>query len=268
VFIAGRYCFKANRIGTVTILGGGLASYVLYLSFHISFYDNEYKFIFAVTMCLFPFAAISVARIWIFWPRSVAAASLAALGLLVIGTFCFHLYRNWPAPWARSPGGHEKDPLLNTAGFYLHLDPSEAWSGVCNAVLERTPSRSVLVLDSSQFYFPGLTARSLYVAARNLTYRGINMHADTLDGDLRGYGRQILEERRGILSDIFQATDSGRRERAMDTILALNRPVAIVAEPRHGALLEWLEHRKTATRLYADNGLSLWLVSGTGAAQR
>jgi hypothetical protein len=45
-------------------------------------------------------------------------------------------------------------------------------------------------------------------------------------------------------------------------MLALKRPVAVIAEARHAGLEEWLEHRKSATRLYAENGLSLWLIEG------
>jgi hypothetical protein len=260
-----RVCWKFNRNATVTIAGGALASYFLYIVFHIPYYDNEYKFIFAVTMCLFPFPVIAVERIWREWPGYAALPALASLVLLVAGMSAVHAYRNWPAPWAvYDPGDNERDPRVNTAGFYLQLDPAEPWSGVCDAAFRMTPARTVLVLNNGRFYYPGLTARSLYVSAENKSYRGINIYADTLDGDLRGYGKKILAQRRATMTEIFDADDAGIRERAIDTVLSLNRPVAIVVEPQHKALLAWLEHRKTASRLFAQNGLSLWLIEGTG----
>jgi hypothetical protein len=254
---------------TLVLSGGALASYILYATLHIPFDENEYKFIFAVTMCLAVFPALAVERIWREWRRALAVPALAAIAFLVLGTYGLFAYQTWPALWFSDHTlKRARVPVLNAKGFYLHLDDRETWSGVCNAVLGMTPSNSILILKNDEFYYPGLTARSLYVSAANRFYPGVTMWGDSLDADVRGYGRQILAKRRATLNDFFDASDAGRREQALNTILALKRPVAIIAEPQHAGLVQWLEHRETATRLYARNGLSLWLIDGTGATRR
>jgi len=261
-----RSCWKSRRAATALLLSGALASYILYVAVFLPFYENEYKFVFAVAMCLAVFPALAVERIWREWPRAKAVPVLAAVALLLLIPYGHQAYVDWPAPWVKRPNPKfERAPLLDAREFYLHLDQREKWSGVCNAVLRMTPANTVLVLNDATLYYPQLTARSLYVSAANRLYDGVNLYADELDGDLRGYGRQILEQRRATMADVFDAQDAGRRDQAFDTILTLNRPVAIIAEPRHSDLLGWLKQRKMATQLYEENGLSLWLIDESNA---
>src|SRR5580700_6800285 len=264
VALALRSCWKSCRSATFILLGGALANYVLYAVAHIPFYDNEYKFVFAVTMCLAVFPALALERIWREWPLAKAVPVLSAAGLLLLGPYSLQTLRYWPAPWVVMWGtNYEKSPSLDASEFHLKLDRKEPWSGVCDAVRGMTPENSILVVDNSALYYPQLTGRSLYVSAENRDYRGVNLFADDLDGDLRGFGRRILDRRRATLADLFGAGDAGR-EAALSAILALKRPVGIIAEPRHAGLLEWLGHRKEASRLYAENGLSLWLFDDAG----
>jgi len=259
-----RGCWKFRRPATVLLLGGAVASCVLYVVFSIPYYGNEYKFIFGVAMCLAVFPAIAIERAWQTWSQPKAIVVLAFTGLLLIGTYVHWTYVNWPAPWVHTPQRRsypiKYDPPLNLSGFYLQLNSRDAWWGICNAARLMTPADSVLVLSNGEIYYPGLTARTLYVSAENRNYPGVNMLADPLDADVRGYGQQIVVQRRAVLAELFGATDPDARERALDTILVLKRPVAIVAEPGHAGLLEWLRSRRTATQLYAANGVSLWLI--------
>ena len=270
LFLAGvafafRSCWKSHRAVTAILLGGALANYVLYAVAHIPFYDNEYKFVFAVTMCLAVFPALAVERIWREWPHAKAVPVLAAIGLLLLGPYMFQTFKYWPVPWVvLERTAYQRSPSLDAREFYLKLDQKETWSGACDAVREMTPGNSIVVVDNGALYYPQLTARSLYVSAENLDYRGVNLFADDLDGDLRGFGRQILERRRATLAGLF-GKDDASRELALGAILALKRPVAVIIEPRHASLLDWLEHRKDARQLYAQNGLSLWLFDDAGA---
>ena len=44
----------------------------------------------------------------------------------------------------------------------------------------------------------------------------------------------------------------------------LKRPVAVIVDPAHAGLLNWLQADKAAKELYEENGLSLWLLDETG----
>ncbi|MGO9274532.1 MAG: hypothetical protein ACLQOO_30600 [Terriglobia bacterium] len=261
-----RSCWKSRRSATVFLLAGAFASYVLHAAFHLPYYDNEYKFIFVVSMCLAVFPALAVEQIWGEWPRAKATPVLAAAALLLFTTYAHWSYLYWPAGWmARSlnnPPSLAQIPGLDTSQFYLGLDQGQPWSGICNAVRQMTPGNTVLVLNQGDFYYPGLTARSLYVSHLDRTYAGVSLGADTLDAAMRGTGPEILQQRRATLADLFATRDPIRREQALGVILALKRPVAIVTEPQDLDLAQWLEQRKAAVKLYAENGLSLWLVGG------
>jgi hypothetical protein len=271
VAVTFRRCWNSRRNATIFLLAGALANYVLHAAFHILFYDNEYKFIFAAAMCLAVFPALAIEHAWREWPRAKAVPVLAAIGFLLFGTYGHWAYVNWPYMGLKP--GHQSKPYattVDTSTFYVQLDKREAWFGVCNAVRRLTPANAILLLKQDAFYYPGFTARSLYVApVGESAYPGVNLDADELDAYMRGNGRQILQMRRATLTEFFDTRDSMQREQALNTILSLNRPVAVIAEPRHSDLLEWLKQKKTAVELYASNGLSLWLIdeaSGTRVA--
>jgi hypothetical protein len=263
-----RNCWNSRRSATIFLLTAALSSYILYATFHILYYDNEYKFIFVVAICLAVFPSLAVERVWQEWPQAKAVPALAGLGLLVFGAYGHWSHANWPYVQLRP--GHQSRPYdtpLDISSFYLQLDKREPWSAVCNAVRRLTPADSVLVLKNGAFYFPGLTTRSLYVSPLGgAAYAGVNQDADLLDAVIRGTGQQILEQRRATVGDLFAANDPIRREQALNTILGLQRPVAIVADAEHSDLPEWLK-KKSAVELYADNRLSLWLIDKSDAVR-
>jgi hypothetical protein len=87
--------------------------------------------------------------------------------------------------------------------------------------------------------------------------------------NVRGYGKQIVEDRKSTVRGLFDPHDATRRAQSLDRILALNRPVAIVLdEQRHVALLEWLEREGKGISLYQENGFILWLVEPEASEQR
>jgi hypothetical protein len=262
--------WKSKRSATVFLLAGALGSYTLYATFHILYYENEYKFVFLAAMCLAVFPALATEEIWREWPRTKATPILAGMALLMFTTYAHWSYVTWP--YLGLLPGHQSKPYdapVDTSSFYLQLDKRDPWSGVCTAVRRLTPPDSVLVLKNGAFYFPGLTARSLYVSPLGgAAYAGVNQDADLLDAVIRGTGQQILERRRATLGDLFGAGDDIRREQALNTILALQRPVAIVADAEHSDLPEWLKHKKSAVELYAEKDLSLWLIEKSDGIRR
>jgi hypothetical protein len=115
-------------------------------------------------------------------------------------------------------------------------------------------------VDNSAIYYPELTSRSLYVAAEDRAFPGVNLSDNALETDVRGYSPQILADRRAILTEFFEAKDSSQRQKALDAVQALKRPVAVIVDAAHPDLLNWLKSDKAASELYGDNGLSLWLI--------
>ncbi len=273
LFLAGlaftfRRCLRLSQKATLILVVGALGNYLLYAVFHLPFYDNEYKFIFAVTLCLAPFPAIALERIAREWPRSRAIPSVALIVILVFGAYGKYLSRNLPAPWSTvRPGKFERTPQLDTSQFVLRLAPNEHWAGVCDAVRRMTPANAIVLINNSGLYYPEFIQRSLYVSAARKIYQGINVYADELDSDLRGYGREIIKRRRATLSDFFNTSDAICRKQAIEKVLELNRPVAVVAEPQNLSLLEWLHQTTEARQLYAENGFSLWLIEGSGGTK-
>jgi hypothetical protein len=265
-----RNCWKSKRSATLFLLAGAIGSYLLYAAFHILYYDNEYKFVFVAAMCLAVFPALAVERIWREWPHAKAVPVLAGTILLLVTTYAHWSYVTWP--YLGLLPGHQSKPYdapVDTSNFYVQLDKRDPWSSVCTAVRRLTPADSVLIIKNGDFYFPGLTDRTLYVSPLGgMAYAGVNQDADLLDAVIRGTGKQILEQRRETLGELFDAGNPSRREEALDTILALQRPVAIIADPEHSDLPEWLKQKKRAVELYAENGLSLWLIDKKGEVRR
>jgi hypothetical protein len=260
--------WKDKPAATAFLVCGALFSYVLYAVFFIPYYENEYKFVFSVAMCLAPFPAIAAEKIWRQWPRVYAVPLIGGMTILLAGCFAHFTYVTWPSPWLWQHARFEKNPQVDLSHFRLKLNQPAAWGGICEAVWHETPPNSVLLLDDNAVYYPAFMDRSLFVSASSRLYPGVNLLPDEIDGDLRGYGHDIIKERRAILADFFAASDDARRDQAFDAVHALHRPVAIVTEPRHAALIEWLGHRKDASRLDMQDGLSLWLMDDARAIRR
>jgi hypothetical protein len=249
-----RQCWASNRSATATLLGGALASYLLHAVFFIPHWDNEYKFIVVISMCLAPFPALAVERIWRQWPPWRARLAVAVGGAFLLLTYVHRYYVGWEATADVEPR------LVDSSAFYLQLNPAHPWSAICTAVRRLTPPDTVLAIQNSDFYFPGLTARSLYVPPADRRYPGVTLRADVLAAEVRGYGRDILAERRQVLADLFDGRDGDARKEALDRMLALGRPVAIVAEAQHAALLDWLKTGQRGSSVYRNDGVTVWLV--------
>jgi hypothetical protein len=264
-----RPLWKLQRRSMVILLSAAGASLLLYCVFFLPYFENEYKFVFTMAMCLAPFPAIAVERIWQEWPRARAIPALVLVAILLLGPYGHWAYRTWPAPWARSLFNAQYslryDLPLDASGFFLRLNKQDPRYGICDAVRGMTPVRSVLLVDNSDIYYPVLTGRSLYVSAQDRELPGVNLHDEDLEANVRGYGPQILADRRAILAEFFNAGDSSLRQQALRAVQALQRPVAVIADQAHPDLLNWLKADKAASELYTENGMSLWLIDETGS---
>jgi len=235
------------------LIAGALASYFLHSAFSIAYWDNEYKFITVAAICLTPFAALATERIWRQWRRPLALATLTLKAALLFSPYLHKVY----VSRTETPAGVAVGPL-DTRTFYLKLDPQNHWSSICTAIRTLTPSTAMLVLQNSDYYFPGLTARSMYVPMADRFYPGVTLRADVLEAGVRANGRDILAHRRAVVHSLF---DSSGRQEALAQLLALGRPVVIVAEPQDEALLQWLRSTGRGYAIYARGGITVWLVA-------
>jgi hypothetical protein len=254
-----RKCWKGKPEATLVLLSGAAAACLLHSALSIAYWDNEYKLVPVAAICLAPFAALAAERVWQLWPRRHSIPLLAVAGALLAGPF---LHRQWAHATPAQPRGAHPG-RVETGKFYLRLGVENPWSGVCEAVRGSTPPNTVLVTQNSDYYFPELTSRSLYAPAANRFYPGVTLGADVLEAELRGNGYGILAERRAVLANFFDST--GRRESA-DRLFALGRPLAVIVEPRHAGLLDWLKKATRGATIYERNGITVWLANGSKPA--
>ena len=265
VFLAGialvlRRCWTEDRAATLTLAGGALASFGLHAAFAIPYWDNEYKFIFAAAMFLAAFPALAVERIWRECPRAWAVPVLAAVLVLMSAAYTHLTVTEWrrARQWDAS--------VLDARRFDLDLDSRQPLAGICKAVRSQTPRDAILVTASNPVYFPEVTSRSLYVPAENQVYPGVNLWADDLLAGVRGYGYGMLNERRGQVKALY--SDPEARTRALERMLELKRPLAVILDPAHAVLASWFESRQLGHAVYRDPGYTLWLIpAGAHPAQ-
>lgn len=255
-----RNCWRARPQATVYLLLGAAASCLLYAAFRIPYYENEYKFVFPIAMCLAVFPALALERVWQQLPRPAAITSVTLTGLFLFGTYGYWTSTSWTSAQFYETYPLKFRPPVETGSFQVSLNQQHPWSGICAATRTMTPPDAVLLVDDGSFYFPGFTERSLYVPPTDENYAGVNHGANGLDGDVRGYGTRILEERRATLAQFFRAEDPVQTDDALQRVLALRRPVAVIAQPTDNGLFAWLKQHPAANQLYAANGYSLWLI--------
>ncbi len=249
--------WRIRRTSILVLILGALASYVLYVVFRLPHWRNEYKFVFTAAICLAPFPSLALER----FLNGLGRKALPVLALLALTLAAPFAHKLWF--WF----GEVNPPVLDVRGFDLKLDEDEPFSGLSNAIRERTPSDTLLVMAQADLHFPTLTRRALYVPPPSEAPRaGINLTSDHVLANVKGYDKAILDQRRRTVAGLFDGTDSAERGQSLDRILELHRPVAIVIDgERHGALLSWLEEERLGSPVYEGAGSILWLIEPAGA---
>jgi len=79
---------------------------------------------------------------------------------------------------------------------------------------------------------------------------------------VKGYSKVMLEQRRSIVSGLFNAENDGiQRAQSLNQILEFNRPLVLVLDKRrHASFMDWLMKQRKVTLLYKENGFVLWLI--------
>jgi NO-binding membrane sensor protein with MHYT domain len=249
-----RSSWKRSRGPTAILLLGATSSFLLYVLLILPYFGNEYKFMFTAAICLAPFSPLALdgplRRLgrWAL-PLGVAATLILAVPLI----------QKTRVDWFR-----EDFPLppLDVSSFYLRMEERESLAALCNAIRERTPKNTIVVLEHEPVHFPTLTSRGLYAPPRGtLFFPGLNLKPETLLTQVKGYSKLLLETRQTEIERLFHPESAVQRAAALESMLAFHRPVAIVLDHAEDvALREWLIQARSGKLLYSGNGRDLLLV--------
>jgi hypothetical protein len=235
----------------------------LNLLLEIPFWANEYKFLFTAAICMSPFAALATEKIRERF-KAKTVGVFAVLVLVLVTPFVHKIYRDFP--WRRvykySPSVSVRHPSVESTSFDLRLNENEFMSAMCDVIREGTTPNTLLVIESTDIHLPTLTQRRLFAPPEQEEQRpGVNMSSIDLLANVRGYGEQIIADRRSIVKDLFNSEENEIRRLSLEKILQLNRPIALILEiPRHASLRTWLATDPNNLLLFEDGATEVWII--------
>ncbi len=244
---------KRNAAFILTI--GAFGSLLMNIFLELPYWGNEYKFMFTAAICLAPFSALAIEPI-LERLKQKAVLVFALVTLVLSAPLINKIYKDYP--W-RLPIPH---PVVIADNFDLRLDSQNPLADLCNTIRQKTSSNTLLVIERTELHFPTLTRRRLYAPPDQEDSRpGVNIPGVDILTLVKGYNKQIVKDRKLIVADLFNSTDAGRRAQALQQILQLNQPLALILEmPRHAALNEWLAADEKNLRLYDDGKITVWVI--------
>jgi len=248
--------WRRNREKLIILGLGACGSAVLYILFDIPWWRNEYKFIFTAAICLAPFLSLALESTFNRFGK-IALLTLSLITVILASPFIYNIYTQTYILYTR-PG-----PLIDVQQFDMRLDDREPLSDLIDAIRQRTPRNSLLIVENAEFNYPTLTRRQLYAPPKQeKPYSGILITSEQMLTLVKGYPSQILEERQNILQDLYNSKDPIM---AIQQINKFNRPLALVIdEKKNGTLLDWLERKGSGQFVFRENGIRLYLIGPQG----
>ena len=248
-----RRCWETARPLTLLLLLGASACVFLNVILAIPGYRNEYKYIFSAAMCLFPFPALALEhkiqkqRFW--------SIPLVFLIYLVLAVPLFFVMPDWR-------NINKAQPNLDVSRFSTRLADTEPLAPLIDAIRESTPYNTIILLDYWDFYWPTLTRRSTYISpAKKEFLLGTNIYTDLQLKEAGGYGKELIERRRGIVNNLFFGTNHNERMESLQEIQSLGRPLVIILDlKRHHELLNWLRGNRIGTPLIENEHSLAWQI--------
>jgi hypothetical protein len=249
-----RTCWKERRTAFIVLGLGALGSLFLTAFFYLPYWTNEYKFMFTAAICLAPFPSLATEHLW---KKLGAAKTLPIVGLAFLFFAAAYAHQMVRQDWSLRT---TRQATTDSSHFFLRLDPKERLSGIYRAVEERTPPNTVLAIQNADWHPPTFTNRSIYIAYESKPFGGVNQGNDVLIDKIKGFGSKVIRERRQTLADLYESTENAPRAQAVSRLLEMKRPMAIILEPQHAALLAWLQANTSGSAIFQENGLTLWLI--------
>ncbi|MDQ3249907.1 MAG: hypothetical protein M3Q45_11960 [Chloroflexota bacterium] len=256
---AGRGLWQRN--GPVLLLAAtGASLLALYVLFDVR--SLEYKFILAATIMLAPLAAATLDWLLLKDARSRWAWTLA-IPLILAGVQQGTMFRSS----AQVPDNRINAPLIDEQSFWLALAPSEPDAGWTAAVHNASPLNTILVTQGSSIHLGPFTNRSFYLPAdsdgENTTGYSIDNELNLVE--LRGYSAAVFEQRQRVVETLYGAASPAQVAEAVQTLLQLQRPVAIRFGFEQQTALQWLQQQGIGKQLFADEQNVVWLIDAQQA---
>jgi hypothetical protein len=164
----------------------------------------------------------------------------------------------------RIPNDGTKALDASEGSFWLTLAPYTPDAKWIDVIRRNTPPTTVVVVNHPDFHTTAFTARSLLVPSEGAKYHfGYNIASKPNMLVLRGYNREVFEERYDLLARVYTTELVAEMKQVLKKLMSLGRPVAVVFRPGDKrAFLSWLRANRIGTELFNDSsGRSVYLIS-------
>lgn len=209
--------------------------------------QDEYKFLMAAGICLGAPAMTGLERMVLKTSRARWATLVACPIILVLVMISYSINR--------IPNHGTKPLAASEQSFWLRLAPQEPDASWTESVRNDTPPLTIVVINHPEFHTTSFTGRSLLVPSEGAKYHfGYNIASKPNMLALRGYSRELFDERYHLMRRIYSSESDLEMKQALQQLLLLGRPVALVFRPNdRRAFLTWLRTHRIGRNLFDDN---------------
>ncbi len=231
------------------VLGCALAVAVLssvYLFFSVR--DVEYKYILYARLCLGLLAAYGIDGLCRGWQRGrwpLSFAVVAVLGLLSL----------WGVGNQSRPGWSLANaPAIDESHFRLGLARDSPGSGWVRAIKEQTSADTVVLANGVAFHAGTFLDRDLYFPCEisSVLSAGYTLKSYHNLVTMRGHARETYARRGEVVRSLYTSRWEGQPQRVLESLLALERPVAIRFPASWDGFARWSERNDKGRVLYRD----------------
>jgi hypothetical protein len=244
--------WKRREAPALFLAAGALATGMLFVLTRLP-NSAEYKFAFATCFCLLPLTASRIQE-WVGrGERTRVAWAAAALVLVWLVGLGFSLRYN--VPWRTLA----QAVAIDESGFAIRVPPGPE-SDWIDAIRERTPAESLLLVEGSSLPISLLAERSSYLAvdAGDAGRSGYSMRVETLL-EQNGYPPDEIARRKRVIDAAF-ASHQTDFEQLTAELMRFQRPVSIVFRQDGGTFLSWLRARGVGREIFRAHGRVVWLI--------
>jgi hypothetical protein len=209
---------------------------------------NEYKFLYAASICLSAPALVGAERVLLKSNRSRWMLISILLPFLVFVMVSYSIHR--------IPANEMNNMEINDDSFWLSLSSGNPDSGWIEAIRTDTPENTILVVNHPEYHVTSFVGRSLLVPSEGDKYHfGYNMSSRFDLVNLRGYSKPLFDSRYDLLLNIYSPTLSTKKMNNMlKQLKSFQRPLAIVFGSRdERVFLHWLKTLNVGSELFNDN---------------